>query len=37
VFGIPTTITDRITRSAIRESTVFTTCGKSSSTPPSGM
>ena len=37
VLGIPTMITGRMTPSAVRESTVWTTCGKSSSRPPSGM
>ena len=37
VLGIPTTITGRIRPSAISESMVWTTCGKSSSMPPSGM
>ena len=37
VFGMPTTITGRIRPSRTRPSIVATTCGKSSSIPPSGM
>ena len=37
VLGIPTTMTGRMAPAAISESTVATTCGKSSSSPPSGM
>ena len=37
VFGTPTTSTGRIAAREMSESTVCTTCGKSSSMPPSGM